>query len=189
MTRTTWMAGLAGGLIGAFTMNAFARAVNSARGGDEADGATHGTDRIGRGAQPPQARGEASQDAAVQIGAAAYRTVTGRIPDRETRLRLGTAAHYAFSAVAGLTYAVAAPRVRLITAGRGVVYGTLVWAVADEGVTPALGLSRSPEEIPPGVHAYALMAHWVYGLTVDAIWRGGRALHERRALPSARLSC
>ena len=55
--------------------------------------------------------------------------------------------------------------------GFGTVYGSLVWATADEGAVPALGLSKKPGEIPLGVHAYALGAHWVYGATLEACRR------------------
>ena len=55
--------------------------------------------------------------------------------------------------------------------GFGTVYGSLVWATADEGAVPARGLSKQPGEIPLGVHAYALGAHWVYGATLEGCRR------------------
>lgn len=165
------LAGLAGGLAGAFAMNLFARAVGAARNGREADGAAPGHDRVGRGMQPPQAEGSARDDAAVRVGTAAYETLTGDAPTRKGRSWLGSAAHYGFGAGAGMCYALAASRAPLLRAGFGTLYGTLVWALADEGVVPALGLSRGPRELPAGVHLYSLCGHWIYGATLDAFQR------------------
>lgn len=171
------MAGLAGGLLGALAMNVFARAVRTARAtrlsthGLEAPGAAPGGDRDGRGMQPPQARTRADQDAAVQAGTVVYRSLTGHAPDRTTSRWLGTGAHYAFGATLGVVYALGSNRAPALRAGFGVVYGSLVWAIADEGAMPALRLSRGPRELPLGVHAYALAGHWVYGATLEGFMR------------------
>jgi uncharacterized membrane protein YagU involved in acid resistance len=164
-------AGLAGGLIGALAMNVFARVVRTSNHGLEAPGAAPGSDRDGRGMQPPQARARADQDAAVQAGTAVYRSVTGRAPDRATGRWLGTGAHYTFGAALGVVYALGSSRAPALRAGFGVFYGSLVWAIADEGAMPALGLSRGPRELPLGVHGYALAGHWVYGATLEGFMR------------------
>lgn len=171
---TTWRraaAGLAGGLLGALAMNVFARAARARNDGLEARGAAPGSDRDGRGMQPPQARTRADQDAAVQAGTALYRSLTGHAPDRATGRWLGTAAHYTFGAALGVVYAFGSNRAPAVRAGFGVLYGSLVWAIADEGAMPALGLSRGPRELPLGVHAYALAGHWVYGATLEGSMR------------------
>jgi hypothetical protein len=165
--------GLAAGIAGGFTMNLFSRVVVGAL-GREADGAAPGADRVGRGAQPPQALGNADHDAAVLAGSAVYRTVTRHDPSAVTEPRLGTAAHYAFSGAAGVGYVLLSERVPALRAGYGIAYGSLVWALADEGVTPALGLSRGPRQLPAGVHVYALLAHWVFGATLEAARRAMR---------------
>jgi hypothetical protein len=165
------MRGVAAGVLGAVVMNLFARAVAVLNNGAEADGAAPGGDRAGRGVQPPQADGRAAHDATVRVGTIAYRAVTGDEPSRSAQPWLGSAAHYGFSATVGVCYALLAPRVPVIRRGFGTVYGTLVWALADEGVVPALGLSRSPRELPLGVHLYALFGHWVYGATLEAVTR------------------
>jgi hypothetical protein len=147
-------------------MNLFARAVGAATDGHEARGAAAGQDRQGRGAQPPQAIGRANEDAAVKTGVIAYRAVSSEEPPRPIRPWLGSAAHYGFSAAAGAAYTLLAARVPAIRACFGTLYGTLVWLLADEGVVPALGLSRKPTELPLGVHLYSLAGHWVYGCTL-----------------------
>jgi uncharacterized protein DUF1440 len=167
------MLGIAGGLLGASAMNLFARGVVALGQGREAPGAAPGPDREGRGVQPPQSATTADQDATVLAGTAAFRAITGEEPDPRAQQRLGSAAHYAFAAGAGLTYALLALAWPAITSARGAAYGTLVWAAADEGIVPALGLSRGPQEIDAGVHAYALLGHFVFGATLDAVLRYG----------------
>jgi hypothetical protein len=39
---------------------------------------------------------------------------------------------------------------------------------------PALGLSKSSEEYPLSIHAYALTSHLVYGLTTEVVRRAVR---------------
>ena len=164
-------AGFAGGLLGALAMDAFARLVRSVNHGREADGAAPGLDRAGRGVQPPQAAGSTDQDATILAGTAVYRSITGDEPDRRTRHWLGSAIHYAFGGAVGLCYALVRDAAPLIRAAHGTAYGTLVWAVADEGVMPALALSRGPRHLPTGVHAFALIGHWVYGVTLEEVVR------------------
>jgi len=50
-------------------------------------------------------------------------------------------------------------------------FGAAVWAIADEGIVPAAGLSKSPTEYPLSIHAYALASHLVYGLTTELVRR------------------
>jgi uncharacterized membrane protein YagU involved in acid resistance len=63
-----------------------------------------------------------------------------------------------------------------VTAVAGLPFGTLVWAAADEGLVPALGLSKSPAEYPLSIHAYALASHLVFGLTTEVVRRGVRGV-------------
>jgi hypothetical protein len=163
--------GCAAGLLAGLVMNLFLRTVTGARGGREAAGAAPGDDRVGRGAQPPQAKGRAQDDATVRLGTLAYSALTGEEPTRATRSWLGTTVHYAFSGAVGAFYTAASPHVPMIRVARGVAYGTAVWILADEMMIPLLGLSRGPRELPPGVHAYAVAGHWVYGLALDSAAR------------------
>jgi uncharacterized membrane protein YagU involved in acid resistance len=123
--------------------------------------------------QPPQAIDRADQDAAVQVGSLAYEAITSRTPPPSAKGQLGMAAHYTFSATAGLIYGVLAARYPAVRSGFGVVYGTLVWAIADEGVVPALGLSRGPRELSAGIHLYSLIGHAVFGATLEGVRRLG----------------
>src|SRR3954462_14238721 len=164
--------GLAGGVLGSLAMNVYSGVVRWAN-GQEAAGAAPGSDRDGRGVQPSQAEGRAGRDPAVRVGAAAYRPGVHPEPDTPPERRLGTLAHYAFGASAGAIYAVPSDNLPALRKGFGSFYGSLVWAIADEGVVPALGLSRSPRELPVSVHAYLLSGHCIYGMTLECVRRLG----------------
>ena len=147
--------GIAAGLIGGLAMDLFASMTNA---------------RKGHGAQRPQAKG--SEDAAEKAGAIVYRAVVGHKPRRKAvKRRLGSAMHYAFSAGAGLAYAIIADVAPALRAGFGTMYGAMVWAIADEGVTPALGLAKSPREIPLDAHLFSLGSHGIFGGTLEAVTR------------------
>src|SRR3954468_4975822 len=171
--------GLAGGVFGAFAMNVYARTARVFNEGREVPGAAAGSDRDGRGVQPPQAQARAENDAATRVGTAAYEAVIRHEPDRTTQHRLGSAVHYAFGAAAGTIYALASEELPMLRKGFGSFYGTLVWAIADEGFIPALGLSREPRDIPADVHAYALSGHCVYGAALECVRRLGTHVWKR----------
>jgi uncharacterized membrane protein YagU involved in acid resistance len=167
--------GAAGGMLGAFAMNLFARAVhNVRRDGREASGVAPGGDRDGRGVQPPQAETTADRDATVKTATIAYRAVTGHEPSRRARRWLGSGVHYAFGATCGAIYAVASDAIPALRAGYGVAYGAAVWACADEAMIPALNLSRGPRTLPASVHAYALAGHFVWAATLESVLRASR---------------
>src|SRR5687768_10797663 len=148
--------GAIAGAVGSLAMNLFARATG---------------DRRAHGVQPPQAD-PLEDDAPEQVGAAAFEIVSGSEPDEELEQPLGTAAHYAFGAAMGVAYALLSPRLPLLRRGYGTLYGTLVWLLADEGLMPALGLSRGPAQLPPRTHAYAFAGHVVYGAAMAAVAGG-----------------
>lgn len=163
--------GMAAGLAGTLAMDAFSAAVS--RGGTEreANGAAPGGDRLFRGVQPAQADGAATDDATVRAGTAAYRAVTGDEPNGAERRWLGTLAHYGFGISAGVGYALASEKFSALRSGFGTLYGLFVWAAADEGLMPALGLSRPPARLTPGMHAYAIGGHLAFGAALEAALR------------------
>jgi hypothetical protein len=167
--------GLGAGLAAGFVMNQFTRTVSGLSRGREGRGAAPGSERLGRGAQPPQAKTDASKDATVRVGTAAYEALTGERPAKQDEVKLGSAAHYAFSASLGAAYALLYDEQRWVRAGRGALFGAAVWAIADEGVIPAMGLSRGPRHLGLGVLLFSLAAHLAYGLSLDAAHRALKA--------------
>jgi uncharacterized membrane protein YagU involved in acid resistance len=79
--------------------------------------------------------------------------------------------HYTFGAVSGAAYGMLSHFVPITRAGRGALFGAALWAIADETMVPALGLSKGPAEYPLSTHVYGLASHLVYGMTTDATAR------------------
>ena len=119
----------------------------------------------GRG---PKVEGESAgaEPATVKLAEA----VVGPLPEDE-KARAGTIAHYAMSAVTGAVYEFLAPAVPIAGAGRGLAFGAAVWAVADEVAVPAFGFAAPAWRYPIATHVRALLAHLVYGATLDVSLR------------------
>ncbi len=83
----------------------------------------------------------------------------------------GPAVHYAVGISSGAVYGAAAELVPEFTAGAGIPFGTAVWFFVDEMAVPALGLSKPVVEYPASTHLYALVSHFVFGLTTEIVRR------------------
>ena len=168
------IAGAVAGIAGALAMNQFQRLAARAGRGREADDATVGLPRTGRGPQPAQAIGNASDDATVKIANAALSVVGYRLTDPRAKQVAGEFVHLAFGAINGAVYGAAAELEPRVTAAAGVPFGASVWAAADEGAVPTLGLSRGPRDVSPGLLAFGLLSHCVYGITTELVRRSLR---------------
>lgn len=173
------LAGLAGGLAAAWVMNQFQSALGRLLEGDERP---HGAQAMQRGApahgaaRELQKRGadEPGDDATERVANIISTEVSGRALSAGEKREAGALVHYAFGVTTGAAYGALAEVLPWVAAGGGAPFGALVWVGADEGVVPALGLSKSPAEYPLSVHAYALASHVVFGLTAEAVRRGVR---------------
>ena len=176
------LAGLVGGIVASAIMNQFQKAWSRRTHGFEK---SHGAQSLQTGISPetdastllpPSVRRDAAQtDATEKIaGAISEGVFREKLTPRE-REAGGTLIHYLYGASMGAAYGVAAELAPAVsTAGAGAAFGAAVWLVADEGVVPALGLSKSPDEYPLSVHAYALSSHLAYGLTTELVRRAVR---------------
>jgi len=168
------LAGALAGVVGALAMNQFQRLAARAGGGREAPDATVGIPRTGRGPQPAQAIGNASDDATARVANVVTSAAGYPLTDPRAKQVAGEFVHLAFGALNGALYGAAVemnPRVR---AAAGVPFGLAVWALADEGIVPALGLSRSRREASPSLHAYSFTSHVVYGAATEFVRRALR---------------
>lgn len=175
------LAGALAGMAGALAMNQFQRLAARSGQGREADDATIGLPRTGRGPQPAQAIGSASDDATVKVANAALSVIGQELTDPSAKQVAGEFVHLAFGAINGALYGMAAELEPRVTAGAGVPFGSAVWAVADEGVVPALGLSRGPRQASPGLLAYGFLSHCVYGITTEVVRKTLRSRIGRSA--------
>jgi uncharacterized membrane protein YagU involved in acid resistance len=91
-----------------------------------------------------------------------------RVPlDERSRTAAANLMHYALGAIPGAVYAVLRDRVPALGAGRGLVFGALLWAVNDEYLNARLGLSGPPEAYPLMTHVRGLIGHLVLGVGTD----------------------
>ncbi len=121
-----------------------------------------------------QGSDDAQDDAAMRLANAISVGGFDHQLTRSEKDTAGTALHYAYGISMGAVYGAAAELTPFITVGAGALYGVGIWVVADEGVVPALGLSKSSAEYPLSIHAAAFASHLVYGLTAEIVRRAVR---------------
>jgi len=83
----------------------------------------------------------------------------------------GEAVHYGMGALSGAIYGAVAEMLPFARAGNGLLFGAVLWWVADNIGVPAVGLSKMPSEYPPSTHAYALSSHLAYGFVTETVRR------------------
>jgi uncharacterized membrane protein YagU involved in acid resistance len=161
--------GVVSGIVAALAMDSVGRLLGSL---NCAPRPAHGKGQAGRPAQASAAAtGAAEEDGSAKLGTAAFEAVTGEKPSRQTAQWLSTASRLGFGAAMGVNYMLASEQAPDLRRGYGTVYGSLVWAAADEGALPAAGLAKKPTDVPLGIHASTLGAHWVYGATLETCRR------------------
>jgi hypothetical protein len=173
-------AGVIGGLAASLVMNQF-----QALWGKLAEGVerSHGAQSLQQGspahgvARELQEKGSDAEedDAAVRVANVISEEVFEHKLSRSEKETAGTLVHYVFGATTGAMYGGLAEILPEVTAGAGLPFGAFIWLTADEGVVPALGLSKSPTEYPLSTHAYSLSSHFVYGLTTEMVRRAVRS--------------
>jgi putative membrane protein len=168
-------AGVVSGLAASWVMNQFQSAWGKvAEGIDKPHGAQslqHGTPHHGVGRELQERGSEESDDnAAVRTASIISEKVFDhKLKNKEEKEVGGAIAHYAMGASSGAIYGAAAEFLPEVTMGTGLPFGAAVWLVADEGLVPALGLSKSTTEYPLSKHAYAVASHLVYGVATELV--------------------
>ena len=162
------IAGVAGGLLASLVMEQFQALWSKAA--EEIKRAQSS------GHKPKSARGKGSTKtpATVKAAEAISENIFGKKLPKKRKEFAGEAVHYAMGMTSGAIYGALAEVTPLATAGAGLAFGTGVWLSADEAIVPALGLSKSPRQIPVSIHAYALVSHLVYGFVTEVVRRALR---------------
>lgn len=169
-------AGVAGGIAASWVMNQFQSTWSKLTEGVEKP---HGAQSLQQGspdhgvARELEKRGsnDDNDNAAVRAGTAVAELVSDTKLTRSEKEIAGAVAHYAMGAASGALYGIAAEFTPAATVGAGIPFGAAIWAAADEGLVPALGLSKSATEYPLSIHAYALASHLVFGLSTEVVRR------------------
>jgi hypothetical protein len=162
------VAGAAGGLVASWVMNQF-----QSLAGQVAEKVAETKNGSKRAAKKEGDQNE-GEDATVKTAEKISHGVFHHELDEQEKKVAGPAVHYAMGAVSGAVYGAAAELAPAVSVGAGLPFGAAVWLLADEVAVPAFGLSKPPREVPPQVHAQALGAHLVYGLTTDVVRRALR---------------
>jgi len=102
--------------------------------------------------------------------AVAVRWIGGRLDEADTPMA-GTIVHYAFGALVGAAYGIAAELAPVVTIGRGLAFGATVWLGAHAVTVPAFGLAAPPTRRPIRKEAEEFGLHLVYGVTADLVRR------------------
>ena len=108
------------------------------------------------------------EPATVAVGRIAYERLRGRRPTRQKGAQLGKAVHWGYGLAMGGLWGLLERRIAEGDLKAGLGYGAALWLLGDELAVPLLGLAKGPTAHPPRVHAQALGAHLVYGLTTGA---------------------
>lgn len=172
-------AGVVAGLVASAVMNQFQALWSRLSEGEErshgAQSMQQGSPEVGVGREL-QAEGKDTEedDAAERLANAIAVGISGRELTESQKDVAGTAFHYAMGIASGALYGAAAEIIPVVKVGAGVPFGAAVWLIADEGIVPAAGLSKSSDEYPPSIHAYALASHLVFGLTTELVRRAVR---------------
>jgi hypothetical protein len=89
----------------------------------------------------------------------------------DEREQVGSAMHWALGIGAGAVYSVLRRRFAAIGRAAGLGFGTVFWAAVDEGLVPALGLTKGPGAFPWQTHARGLAGHLTFGTVTDGTLR------------------
>ena len=160
-------AGVVGGLVASFVMNAFISGPGEA---------------LSDAVESPQEKRRLKQrsdgeDATMKTADAIAVTVTGgQHLTHEERAAAGPVIHYAFGAVMGGLYGGLAEVSDAATTGFGTTFGSMLFTGADLFAVPALKLAPLPTEQPASALATPLAAHLVYGATTELVRRLVRRL-------------
>ncbi len=167
------VAGTIGGLVASWVMEEFqafwikaSEAIQESQ-GNGSKGSSSSTQQ--REQSPDD--GEEQEPATVKAAEMLSEKILGHQLAKDKKEIAGAAVHYATGAAAGAIYGAAAELAPAVAVGTGIPFGTAVWLVVDEGAVSLLGLSKGPTEYPLSTHIYALVSHFVYGLTTEIVRR------------------
>ena len=112
---------------------------------------------------------DAAEDATMKVADRIARRVHFRPLSPEEKAKAGPIVHYAFGTAMGALYGLTTEYFPEARAGFGTIFGTLLFALADEVAVPLAGFSGKPSEYPVSSHLRALASHIVYGASAEAV--------------------
>ena len=150
------LAGAIAGLVGAYAMERFQALWSETE----------------KQARPKQTAGAAKDEpTTVKAAERVVETVLHTELPEEVKPAAGEVVHYGMGMLSGAIYGAVAEVLPIARAGNGLVFGAVLWWLADNTAVPAIGLSKKPSAYPPSTHAYALSSHLVYGFVTETVRR------------------
>ena len=146
-------AGIAGGLAASFVMSKFQT----------------GWKTLAREFDPDSAERQAKEGESATVKAAnrVSQSTTGAPVPEPQKETAGEAVHYGFGALLGGLYGAASSVAPQVRTGFGTIFGTAVWAVADEIAVPAADLTKPPQQVPSSQHLYSIVSHVLFGAVLE----------------------
>jgi putative membrane protein len=111
----------------------------------------------------------AAEDATTRAADRIARRLHFRPLSPQEKAKAGPIIHYAFGTAMGALYGLTTEYFPEARAGFGTIFGTLLFALADETAVPLAGFSGGPSEYPVSSHLRALASHVVYGASAEAV--------------------
>ncbi len=131
-----------------------------------------------------QRENEVSPGLPYEIAAKKMAAIVGWTLTEEHVRQLGMVFHLGLGISWGPVYLILRRAIGLSPVQAGLITGAVLWAVVDEGLTPAMGWSAPNSAYPAATHIRAFLNHGVYGLAVAATaeaicWLGAGCSAER----------
>jgi putative membrane protein len=125
----------------------------------------------GRHPSPQSIRDQSEKEPAEKVVAAISEKTMHSTPSPTTEKIGGALVHLAFGSGVGAAYGAISEVTPKTGRWIGAPFGTALWAAADLGAMPALGLSKPPTRVPVSRHAQMLGMHLAYAFATDAVRR------------------
>jgi uncharacterized membrane protein YagU involved in acid resistance len=169
------LAGLAGGLAGAWAMSLFSagweKALPASAGHPGAR--TISIEEGRRRRKPPMHASQQEWDSTMNAATAVARVLHLPLPEQQQE-RGAVAVHYAVGGIMGAAYGLMREFVPEVGMGAGSAFGAAVFVLAQEIGTPRVGLSKPLGEYSFTMHANSLGEHVAWGITTDLVRRAVR---------------
>ena len=107
------------------------------------------------------------EPATVKVADAASEALSGEPVPAPARKEASELVHYLTGAAIGAAYGALAEFLPGVTSGFGSAYGGAVWAVLDEGITPALGFAPPPQDSDAKDHLFSFSSHLIFGWALE----------------------
>lgn len=167
-------AGAVGGLFASWVMNKYQSLSKQVMQKCCSSSSGDSGDAQGQRREQHQGQQQPHESPTVKTAEALSHAVAGHQLTQSEKKTAGPLVHYGYGMLLGGTYGTLAEAAPRVTAGSGLAFGAVTWLAGDEVALPLLKLTEPPHKFPLSLHADALMAHFVYGLTTEAVRCGLR---------------